>query len=225
MTTGMQTLLGKGHRRATSRVMVRALAAAFALVLAGCTKGQLQGVAPSYVIIESIQGAAGATPTVFGGSLPSDVLTFVKQTVEGVEVRVPTVFEDFGQVRFRLALKDPGTIDSPNVPTSTNFITITRYHINYVRADGRNTPGVDVPYPFDGGMTSTVTTAGSVATLTLVRLQSKLEAPLQALIGGGGAMAISAIAEITFYGTDQAGRAVSVTGRLFINFADWGDPE
>lgn len=224
MTTGMNWLLGRGQK-ASSRVIVRAAAAAFALVLAGCTKGQLQGVSPSYLIIEALQGSAGATPTTFGGTLPSDVLTFVKQTIDGVEVRVPTVFEDFGQVRFRLALKDPGTVDSPNVPSSTNFITVTRYHIQYVRADGRNQPGVDVPYPFDGGLTSTVTTAGSVATLTLVRLQSKLEAPLQALIGNGGAIAISTIAEITFYGTDQAGRAVSVSGRLFINFADWGDPE
>jgi hypothetical protein len=218
----MQKLLGKGHR---SRVAVRVLAGAFALVLAGCTKGQLEGVATSYLILESMQGAAGATPTQFGGSLPSDVLTFVKQTIDGVEVRVPTVFEDVGQVRFRLALKDPGTPDTPNIPSSTNFITVTRYRVTYVRADGRNTPGVDVPYPFDGGLTSTVTTAGSVATFSLVRLQSKLEAPLQALIGNGGAIAISTIAEITFYGTDQAGRAVSVTGRLFINFADWGDPE
>jgi hypothetical protein len=200
-------------------------AAAVALTLAGCTQGQRDGVSPAYVIIDSIQAAPGATPTSFGGVLPSDVLTFVKVTIDGVEVRVPTVFEDFAQVRFRLALKDPGTPTSPNVPTSSNFITLDRYHVEYIRADGRNTPGVDVPYPFDGAVTVTVGVAGAVSSMTLVRLQSKLEAPLQALIGNGGAIAISTIAEITFYGHDQAGRSVSATGRILINFADWGDPE
>ena len=39
----------------------------------------------------------------------------------------------------------------------------------------------------------------------LVRAQAKLEAPLKALRGGGGAIVISTIAEITFYGTDQNG--------------------
>ena len=62
------------------------------------------------------------------------------------------------------------------------------------------------------------------AGLTLVRLQAKSEAPLKALIGGNGAFAISTIAEITFYGQDQAGREVSVTAKISVTFADWGDP-
>jgi hypothetical protein len=83
---------------------------------------------------------------------------------------------------------------------------------------------VDVPYGFDGAMTVTVKDTEAVANFNLVRVQSKQEAPLQALTGGGGANAISTIAEITFYGKDQAGRDVSVTGRIGVNFADWGDP-
>jgi len=73
-------------------------------------------------------------------------------------------------------------------------------------------------------MTVTVTDTSATGNFNLVRVQAKQEAPLQALSGGGGANAISTIAEITFYGTDQAGRAVSVTGRMGVNFADWGDP-
>ncbi len=61
-------------------------------------------------------------------------------------------------------------------------------------------------------------------TFALVRAQAKLEAPLKALRGAGGAIVLSTIAEITFYGQDQNGNTVSVTGFISVNFADWGDP-
>jgi len=35
---------------------------------------------------------------------------------------------------------------------------------------------------------------------------------------------ISTIAHVTFYGKDQNGNEVSVTGSISVNFADWGDP-
>ena len=209
------------------RTLVRA-AALFVVVLpfGSCTQAQLDGgTASSYLIVTSLAAASGATPTNFSGVLPSDVITNVKTTLgDDQVVFVPTVFEDLGQVSFDLALKDPGTTTSPTRPSSANFITINRYRVDYIRADGRNTPGVDVPYGFDGAVTLTVTGSGSAATFTLVRNQAKSEAPLAALAGGGGAMVISTIARVTFYGTDQAGRAVTVTGQIGVNFADWGDP-
>ena len=55
----------------------------------------------------------------------------------------------------------------------------------------------------------------------IVRIQAKQEAPLKAMANGGGANAISAIARVTFYGRDQTGREVSVTGNLSITFSDW----
>jgi hypothetical protein len=193
---------------------------------AACTTQQLDsGVSPSFLIISSLRAASGATPTEFTSVLPSDVITFVRQNIDGEDVLVATVFEDTMEVTFDLALKDPGTPDSPTQPTSANFITVTRYRVEFVRADGRNTPGVDVPYPFDGAATLTVSGPAAVSVMPLVRHQAKLEAPLAALAGGGGSVAISAIARVTFYGADQAGRQVSVTGQIGVNFADWGDPE
>ena len=90
----------------------------------------------------------------------------------------------------------------------------------------KNTQGVDVPYAFDGGVTFTVANAQtpSVATFSIVRAQAKLESPLLNLAGQGGALLISAIAEVTFFGRDQTGNDVSVTGTISINFADWADP-
>jgi hypothetical protein len=192
--------------------------------LPGCTEKQMEGQSPAYLVITQLTGASGATPTEFSGVLSSDVLTFVKKTVGEDEQLVPTVFADNGRVGFLLALKDPGVPGATTTPSSMNFITVTRYRVTFIRSDGRNTPGVDVPYPFDGAMSLTVTDTVAVGNFNLVRVQAKQEAPLQALTAGGGASTISTIAEITFYGEDQAGRAVSVTGRIGVNFADWGDP-
>src|SRR4030066_2056329 len=43
------------------------------------------------------------------------------------------------------------TLDSdPLLGTSpSNDIVVTRYLVSYTRTDGRNSPGIDVPYPFE----------------------------------------------------------------------------
>jgi hypothetical protein len=110
--------------------------------------------------------------------------------------------------------------DSTLAPSAVNAITLTQYHVNFIRADGRNTPGVDVPFGFDGVLATTIAGAGSVS-FTLVRVQSKTEAPLAAL--ANNFQVISMIAEVTFYGHDQNGRAASVSGRINVDFSDWGD--
>jgi hypothetical protein len=181
----------------------------------------LPGTASSYVQIQSLQGASGAEPDQFGGTLASDVQTLVDVTVGGQQGKSPTVYEDPGRVVFVLAMKDPNGLE----PTTTNFITFNRYRVTFVRADGRNTPGVDVPHPFDGAITVTVNDQPTTASLTLVRVQSKLENPLLPLVGAGGALAISTLAQVTFYGADQTGREVVATGQISVTFADWGDPD
>jgi hypothetical protein len=195
------------------------------VLVAGCTSAQRQGTSPAFLMIGSLEAAAGATPATFGGVLASDVVTLVTRQLDGEQLRVPTVFEDVARVEFSLGLKDPGSVAAPSQPTVANFITITRYHVRYLRADGRNVPGIDVPYAFDSAFTLTVDDERRVATFVLVRSQAKQEAPLSALAGGGGAGVISTIAEITFFGADQAGRTVQVQGRIGVSFADWADPE
>lgn len=208
-----------------TRRLVLALTCAAAFTAgSGCAAGLQRGTSSSYLIVDAFTAASGAVPGTFGGTLASDVQTYVKRDVDGTQVLVPSSFEDLGKVTLRLGLKDPGTTSTPTAPSPANYITVTRYHVTYVRADGRNAPGVDVPYAFDGAITLTVADSPVSAGLTLVRLQAKSEAPLKALIGGNGAFAISAIAEVTFYGKDQAGRDASATARISVTFADWGDP-
>jgi len=193
-------------RAATLGMLVGLLGAA------SCGDVVRQGRGSTYLILDELAGASGAdsSPT-FATVMQSDVVT------KG------SVFEDPGRVRVRLAFKD---VTGPTEPTSNQAITINRYRVVYRRADGRNTQGVDVPYAFDGGVTFTVANAQtpSVATFSIVRAQAKLESPLVKLAGGGGALLISAIAEVTFFGRDQTGNDVSVTGTISINFADWADP-
>jgi hypothetical protein len=204
---------------------VTALAIAIALGLAGCGEVAKTGRSPAFLIIDVIEGASGAEPDEFGTVLFSDVQTLVEQQIGGQTVRVPTVFADPGRVSFRLGLKDPGTPTNPTSPSTINAITVTRYRVTFKRADGRNTPGVDVPHGFDGGFTVTVPGGGTAsAAFELVRHQMKQEPPIRNLVNNGGAGLVSTIAEVTFWGRDQAGNEVSVTGNITVNFGDFGDP-
>jgi hypothetical protein len=200
------------------RLATLAVAAALLVPSISCTSQQNAGTSPAYLIVTELTAARGDRPDEQGGDLASDVLT------NG------GIFADLGSVFMELGLKDPGSASAPAKPTSTNFITVNRYHVEFIRADGRNTPGVDVPFPFDGAVTFTVNDEdGGKSSFTLVRVQAKLEAPLMALRRPtasqppGGAIAISTIARITFFGADQAGRAVSVVTQIGVNFADWAD--
>jgi hypothetical protein len=158
-----------------------------------------------------------------GSVLHSDVITLVDRQVSGQTVQVPTIFSDNGEVTMSLIMRDPGTPSAPSAPSALNQITITRYNVRYRRTDGRNTPGVDVPFGFDGAVTFTVPSSGTVtAGFELVRHTAKQEAPLRALASNG--VIISTLAEITFYGRDQAGNEVSVSGSLTVDFGNFGDP-
>jgi hypothetical protein len=184
--------------------MVVTAAAVLPLVLTSCSEAIRTGQSPSYLIISNLEAAPGGT-TDFGATLQSDVLT------DG-----GGIFADQGHVTLQVAQKDPL---GPG-PTDVNSITITQYHVEFFRSDGRNTQGVDVPFAFDGAVTATFPTQSQVE-FTIVRIQAKQEAPLKALAHSGGANAITAIARVTFYGRDQNGREVSVTGNISISFADW----
>ncbi len=193
----------------TIRVLAAAGLAAASVTSASCSSMVRESGASSYLIIESLQGFSGATDESTGNNLQSDV-----RTKGGV-------IEDEGIVTFALGMKD--AIVSPTI---NNAITVTRYRVVYSRTDGRNTPGVDVPAPFDGVVTVTVMPGATAeVNFSLVRVQAKEEPPLRNLSGNFGLGVISTIAEVTFYGRDQTGRTVSVVGRISVDFADFADPE
>ena len=183
------------------------------------------GRSPVYLIISQLQAArgGGSTANQFSGTLQSDVLTLVTSPAPCAPTSpCPTIFADPGFVVLRISPKDIGPTEIPPQPSLNNEVTINRYRVTYRRADGRNTPGVDVPYGFDGAMTATIPTGGaSTLTFELVRHTSKQEAPLIQLVTNPAI--ISTIAEVTFYGRDQVGNEVSVTGLITIDFGNFGD--
>ena len=79
--------------------------------------------------------------------LLSDVQILVDQTINGVHGQVPTIFNDRATATIRSVEKNPDATTTP-----INGITLTRYRVDFRRTDGRATPGVDVPYSFDGGL-------------------------------------------------------------------------
>jgi hypothetical protein len=181
--------------------------ACLAAVTAGC--GDLVGQDRSSVIlvIDSLAAASGAaTAPTFVGTLQSDVET------RG------SIFSDSGRVILRIISKDLSELVS-----ATNAVTINRYLITYRRVDGRNTPGVDVPFPFDSAVTATIPPGASVTVgFELVRHNAKFEQPLLGLVNS--LVTVSTIADITFFGRDQAGRELSVTGSIGIQFGNFADP-
>ena len=136
-----------------------------------------------------------------------------------------TVVPDVAQVTLRLAPKDPGAAVSPAAPTGAHLATVDRYRVRYVRSDGRNAPGIDVPHAWDGALGLTTSFAGQTVELVLVRASAKLDPPLITLREGGGDIVINAMAHVTFHGRDHGGARVAASGAISVEFADWSDAE
>lgn len=132
--------------------------------------------------------------------------------------------------------------NNPNVNEFSD-ITLERYELRYIRTDGRNTEGVDVPFRITGPLSSVLLPVGGSVQVAFigVRHQAKLEPPLKNLEGlfandsgtgsfdGGaqglilsGAGIISTIGEVTVHGRTTSGQAVRAVGRIQIVFADFG---
>ena len=196
------------------------LAVAAACVISASCGGELlrTGRSAAMLVIDRMEATPGGGGTA-GGFLLSDVQRLESQTVNGVTRQVATIFNDSLTVTIRSIEKNPAAVATP-----INGVTLTRYRVNFRRTDGRNTPGVDVPWGFDGGLGITINPGNTAqVSIEIVRHQAKLEPPLKNLAGTGGLGFISTIAEVTFYGHDQNGNEVSVTGRIDVQFGDFAD--
>jgi hypothetical protein len=191
-----------------------AVAAACVVTATACGGDLLRtGRGPVMLVVDKVEGNAN------GSSTASDLRSDVR-------LEDGSVFNDNVLVTLSAVPKNPAQTTSP-----IQGITLTRYHVEFRRADGRNAPGLDVPYPFDGALSQTINSGQSrVAEFEIVRHQAKLEPPLKNLDGFGaagrslsGAGFISTIAEITIYGRDQNGNQVSVAALLDVHFGDFAD--
>jgi len=171
----------------------------------------------SNALIQVVSMAAQSSDLDGVGEIVSDLLSDV--CFADVDHPPCTVFNDNGFATLRAVPKD---LTQP--ASDINAVTFTRYRVTFVRADGRNVQGVDVPYAFDGAFNVTVPLSGENVErgFILVRHQAKGESPLRE-ITFNRSLILSVIAQVDFYGTDGSGRGVQATGYVNITFADFAN--
>jgi hypothetical protein len=174
------------------------------VALSGCTPDYVTDNAASVnLIVAAINGGAPLDSDVRNGEFS----TFVCPNLVDVSVAVRN--------------KNPNA-PAPNVPSA---VILKSYEVRYSRTDGRATEGLDVPYRITGNLTLAVDVQNSGTTtfsLEVVRRQAKVEPPLSSIFQ---AALLTVMADITVYGETVSGQSVSASGRLQIDFADFGDKE
>ncbi len=185
------------------------------LFVAGCstTATEDDDTTSTFVTIVTFTGLASQND----GSLSAGPEIFSDVCLDPNGVGACIAQNDEGVVTMRAQAKDQTSLTS-----TVQEVVFDRYRVTYTRADGRNVPGVDVPFPFDGVVNFRVPLeTDTTATILIVRHQAKLESPLRELQNNGGAAVISVIARVDFFGRDLAGRQLQVTGFINITFGDF----
>ena len=131
----------------TAKFVKLLLVVALVALSSACGEFTREGRSPVVLVVDRLSVDDDA------GTLLSDVVT------EG------SIINDMAEAELRIVLKDPGAPGVSSNPSALNAVTVTRYHVEYRRTDGRNVQGTDVPYAFDSGTTVTL---GSMLT-ALVR--------------------------------------------------------
>lgn len=178
------------------------------LILSACNPIEDDSKSSSMLIIESIRGTDNDGNA--ADYLQSDVL------------RESAVYADIATATLRAETLDP----DPVLGTSQyNDIIVNRYTVSYSRVDGKNSPGVDVPLPFEGSLSALVKVGNTTSiSFVVVREVAKLEPPLIRLAEGRAEGVLQVIATIDFYGQDLTNNKVKATGYLTIYFANYVDP-
>ena len=203
-------------RQMTSWKSLSLLSLLLLLQLSGCTATRTEDddTTNTFVTVVSMDGQSATETTLEDGS---DIFS---------DVCITTTENPFTCI----FINDNGVVVMAAQPKNVlaaaslvNDIVFTRYRVTFVRADGRNVPGVDVPYPFDGVANFRVPVDSTEVTrvFLLVRHQAKLESPLKELTLGGGSLVISTLARVDFFGQDLSARQVQVTGFVNVTFGDF----
>jgi len=197
------------------RRMAQALAmSVLVFALAACNPLEKETDSMSYLQILALQGNdAGGTA---GDFIDSDVL--FQDPTTGAE----SIVADVATVTLTANMLDP----DPILGTSPYAdVELTGYTVTYTRSDGKNTPGVDVPYPIDGSLTGLVQIGSqSSYNFVIVRETAKSESPLLDLLQATTrAEGLTVTAKVEFFGHDLSGAQVKATGYISITFANFAN--
>lgn len=162
--------------------------------------------------------------SIIGTDIEDNEVNFLQSDVLNVdsETGAEYVTADTAKVTFTAKLMDPAVTEASHY----NSIQIERYTVQYIRSDGKSAEGVDVPYAFEGAMSTLVEIDSTgEASFIIVREVAKLESPLVDLQEGRGEGVIQVVAKVDFYGHDMTNNKVKATGYLTIFFANYIDKE
>lgn len=186
---------------------------AVSFFLAACNPIENKTQSASLLVVESIMGSD--IDGIDADFLQSDVVLTDSVT------RAQSWRADSANVTLSASTLDP----DPLFGTSQyNDIQVTRYVVTYIRSDGKNIQGLDVPYSFEGGL-SVLVRIGQLANVgfVIVREVAKQEAPLLSLYQANQGDVLNVTARVDFYGHDLANKKVKATGFLPIYFANYAD--
>jgi len=194
------------------------------LVSYACSRVEDNTRAGTLLTVESVVGEIGGEGT---ESTPLLSDTCDNANDEPQDPQLCGVFNDNATITFSNEYLQIGSGSGAGPSGSfLNDVIVNRYRVDYFRSNGRNTPGVDVPYGIDGTMNVRVPVNGSAGGgILVVRHQAKKEPPLSELDNGSSEHVITAQAELKFYGQDLAGHTVSAVGYLEIHFANFGEAQ
>lgn len=178
------------------------------LALFSCNPVERDTNSGSFLIIENIIGKdnqGNDSSVVF-----SDVIT------NGV------VYSDFVTLSVRAATLDPNPVMGVS---QYSDVMITNYIVTYIRSDGATGEGTDVPYHFEGTLSTLVPVGSTVSIpLLIVRDVAKTQPPLNALVGNPTGM-LECTARIELIGHDLRNRRVTQIGQISVRFADYIDQQ
>ncbi len=200
--------------RAATLASVGALGVAFGGV--SCTGRSIDNSAQVRLVITAVAGQAGGST---GGGTQSAFLLS----------DVTPVFNDNAILSVAAVPVNPTLSDTDKIAAGTyDNVLLERYEVHFVRTDGHNVEGVDVPFGFSGSLATMVPFNGTASVgFVVVRHQSKDEPPLRQLASIGGALRsgglgrLHVIANITIHGRTLAGDVVSAETSLDIFFSDY----
>jgi hypothetical protein len=201
-------------KRATGSFRALRAAALLALLVGAvaCNPVEKESQSASRLILEGLTGM-----DVDGnkaGHLNSDVV--LVNSAGGLSWRA-----DIASATFSVIPYDP----LPLLGTSPYYdVQLTRYTVSFTRNDGRNVPGRDVPYSFEGEISLRIgiNQSGTISFI-IVREVAKQEMPLLGLYQANVGDVLNMTARVEFFGHDLAGRTVKASGTLPVYFANYAD--
>lgn len=183
-------------------------------LLLSCNAIENETKSGSLLVVESLTGVDMEGTEV--NFLQSDVL------FQDPDTLVETIYADLGKATLRVRLLDPASAFGPS---QYNNIMLDKYVVSFFRADGNNREGIDIPYSFEGYLSTTITVDTAVdINFVVVREVAKMEPPLVDLANSIRDVGVlECRAKIEFYGHDQVNKTVKAVGYLTVFFANYAN--